>query len=359
VNLPRPNVQASTPPAPRPQSAAPKVVAVKPPQTSQPMRPAAGALQAKPLNARQSPPVAPRPPFNPSARPPLPQHAARPFANANAARPALTLRPPAVAQPSMLTGQSRRVVRPPQTAAGRGNTSPTPAGLQAVGVVQLAKTKSKATITKGHLNKPIKDIKKIHATRDPEKRISNVRAPVRKGNKKGRKSTTKHKTTDTSKLLNNFLRSAGLHTAITRIEGGHCVADVFGGSLCLSNTIPLPHAFNTIAYKKEETSLKNDLSPTTSTTMEVSVEYPDNPLEGFLTTTEQNKLKKQVSDTQYEKLEGLFSKVPDFIAWEVNNTTTGGHDWWEFRDIRKDFWPRGTKPDGIISTTFVNAVNNL
>ena len=141
------------------------------------------------------------------------------------------------------------------------------------------------------------------------------------------------------------------------MEGGHCIADVFGGSQCRSNTVPLPHAFNTIAYKKEETALKKTLPTTTNTAMEVSVEYPKNPLDGFLTSSEQGRLKGLVSSTQYKKLEALFSEVPDFMAWEVN--TSGGHKWIEFRDIRKDIWPRGHKPKQVLTQDFVDAVNNL
>jgi hypothetical protein len=237
------------------------------------------------------------------------------------------------------------------------------------GVVQLAKrknakpkTKSRVTIVKGTDNTRITKAKRLRAVRDTSGRIVNVRSNVRSGNKRGRKTTTKHKTTDTSNPINSFLKSAlkgtGINSRIVRMEGGHCVADVYGGSLCLSNTVPLPHAFNTISYKKEETSLKKTLPTTKDTTMEVSVEYPKNPLKGFLSDTEQNKLKRLVSTTQYEKLEDLFSNVPTFMAWEVN-TDGGGHSWIEFHDIRNDLWPRGTKPKNVLTQDFINAVNNL
>lgn len=240
------------------------------------------------------------------------------------------------------------------------------------GVVQLAKrvnkkrakpkTKSKASIVRGTDTSRITKANKLRALRDTSGRVTNVRSNIRGGNKKGRKSTTNHKTTDTSNPINSFLKNAlkgtGIDSRIVRMEGGHCVADVYGGSLCVSNTVPLPHAFNTIAYKKEETSLRKTLSTTNDTTMEVSVEYPKNPLKGFLTTTEQNKLKRLVSTTQYEKLEDLFSNVPTFMAWEVN-TDGGGHSWIEFRDIRNDIWPRGHKPTNVLTQAFVDAVNNL
>ena len=119
----------------------------------------------------------------------------------------------------------------------------------------------------------------------------------------------------------------------------------------------MPHAFNTVAYKKEEGQLQKQL-PNVNTTMEVSIEYPINSLEGFLDKNEQQNLKNQVGIVQYGKLENLFSNVPDFIAWEINNNL-GGHDWVEFHDIRKDIWSGGKKPNNIINNNFINAVKNL
>lgn len=219
------------------------------------------------------------------------------------------------------------------------------------------KTKSYAKITRGTNTTQVQKVKKITSRRDTEGRVSNVRAGVRADGKVGRKSTTGHKTTDTSSPINQFLKKAKLLSRIVRMEGGHCVADVIGGSLCKSNTVPLPHAFNTIAYKKEETALKKTLPKKKCTMMEVSVEYPDDPLSGFLTPSEQKQLKKLVTPRQYEKLEEIFSYVPDFMAWEVNEN--GGQKWVEFRDIRRDMWPRGHRPAKVLTTDFVKAVRKL
>jgi hypothetical protein len=231
----------------------------------------------------------------------------------------------------------------------------------AAGVVQLVrkvpKTKSYAQITRGTDTTQVQKVKKISSRKDTEGRVSNVRARVSAGGKVGRKSTTGHKTTDTSNPINEFLRKAKLLSRIVRMEGGHCVADVIGGSLCKSNTVPLPHAFNTIAYKKEETALKKTLPKKKCTMMEVSIDYPDDPLDGFLTPAEQKQLRKLVTTTQYEKLEEIFSYVPDFMAWEVNEN--GGQKWVEFRDIRRDMWPRGHRPAKVITNDFVKAVRKL
>ena len=269
--------------------------------------------------------------------------------------------PPSQARtPRVLQPKAVSVRQAPEGAAARHAPPPfTPSGVVQLGAKKRKpKTRTYALISRGTGAKPIRIAKRIKATKDEEGRIANVRAAVGAGNKVGRKSTTKHKTTDTSGPINYFLRNAKLLSRIIRMEGGHCVADVFGGSLCKSNTVPLPHAFNTIAYKKEETALKKTLPTTTTTTMEVSVEYPKNPLEGFLSEKDQRKLRGLVSTAQYEKLEALFSDVPDFMAWEVN-TTSGGHKWIEFRDIRKDIWPRGHKPKQMLTKDFIKAVKRL
>lgn len=316
------------PHAPQAQSAAPKTFGVKPPNAAQPTHP-----HAAPPNQRAH--------VNPFKQPQTP--------------PRVLQCKPAEAPRARVT-PARQTPRPAQA-----HTQPRVLQPKTAGVVQLnkkkAKTKSRASLLRGSLATPIKNANRISARRDTDGRISNVRGAVRSGNKKGRKSTTGHKTTDTSGPINKFLRDANLLSKIVRMEGGHCIADVYGGSQCISNTVPLPHAFNTIAYKKEETALKKTLPTASDTTMEVSVEYPDDPLDGFLTKAEQNQLKARVNATQYAKLEALFSDVPDFMAWEVN--TVNGHDWIEFRDIRKDIWPRATKPANVITQNFVNAVNNL
>lgn len=365
VNAPRPEAaphaaHAHIPHAPRAQVSAPKTFGVKPPQPTQ-------SHAARPT---QHTPVSP---FRQTQTPPRvlqckPAEAPRAGSASQRQAPphfrALDARAqPHTIQPKMTAG---REAPPPHRAVIMPSRPPsvTPGG-----VVQLAKrknatpkTKSKVSIVRGTENSRITKAKKLRALRDTSGRIVNVRSNVRGGNKRGRKSTTKHKTTDTSSPINSFLKNAlkgtGVNSRIVRMEGGHCVADVYGGALCLSNTVPLPHAFNTIAYKKEETSLKKTLPTTKDTTMEVSVEYPKNPLKGFLSDTEQNKLKRLVSTTQYEKLEDLFSSVPTFMAWEVN-TDGGGHSWIEFRDIRNDLWPRGTKPKNVLTQAFINAVNSL
>jgi hypothetical protein len=358
------------PHAPHAQSAAPKTFGVKPPQPTQ----SNAARPTQPHAARPNQ----RTPVNPFKQPQTPSRVLQ-------CKPAEATRAGILshrqAPPHVHTRDARTQPRTiqPKTAAShevppRGavimpsRLPPAPSG----GVVQLAKkvtgkrakpkTRSRVTIVRGTDTSRITKAKKLRALLDTSGRIMNVRSNVRGGNKKGRQSTTKHKTTDTSNPINSFLKSAlkgtGINSRIVRMEGGHCVADVYGGSLCLSNTVPLPHAFNTISYKKEETSLKKTLPTTKDTTMEVSVEYPKNPLKGFLSDTEQNKLKRLVTTAQYEKLEDLFSNVPTFMAWEVN-TSGGGHSWIEFHDIRNDIWPRGHKPKNVLTKEFINAVKNL
>lgn len=357
----------SAPPVYRPQPA-PKVLqqkAVAKPFDARPPH----VLRTTQPNAAPPNRLAPVSPFRQTQAPPKVLQGKPAGAPRSCNTPPIQAPPHTRTQPRVLQPKTAFAPQAPSAAgASHARPSSTPPVLQrhgslpaAPGVVQLnrtkPKTKSRAEISRGFLNKPIKNVKKITARRDIDGRISNVRSSVRAGNKKKRKSTTGHKTTDTSGPLNSFLRDAKLLSRIIRMEGGHCIADVYGGSQCVSNTVPLPHTFNTIAYKKEETALKKTLSTTTDTTMEVSVEYPKNSLDGFLTEPEQKKLKRLVSATQYQKLEVLFSDVPDFMAWEVNST--GGHKWIEFRDIRKDIWPRGHKPKNVLTQDFVDAVNNL
>lgn len=356
VNAPRPE---AAPHAPRAQVSAPKPLGVMPPRPTQShaARPAQHA-PVSPIRQPQTPPrvLQCKPAEAPRAGS-TPQRQAPPHVHARTQ--------PHTIQPKMSAGLEAPTHGP--VIVPTRSPSATPGG-----VVQLTKrvtkkrakpkTKSMASIKRGTETSSITKAKKLRALWDTSGRVVNVRSSIRSGNKKGRKSTTKHKTTDTSSPINNFLKSAlkgtGINSKIVRMEGGHCVADVYGGSLCLSNTVPLPHAFNTIAYKKEETALKNTLSTTNDTTMEVSVSYPKNPLKGFLSDTEQGTLKSLVTAKQYKKLEALFSNVPTFMAWEVN-TDGGGHSWIEFRDIRKDIWPRGHKPKNVLTNDFINAVNNL
>jgi hypothetical protein len=95
--------------------------------------------------------------------------------------------------------------------------------------------------------------------------------------------------------------------------------------------------------------------------MEVSIEYPDDPLEGLLTPKEQRALEIKTSKIQVDKLRELYSEVPEWIAWEVNDP--GGqqrHTWVEFENVRRDLFPRGTKPKNLINDPdFIRAVNNL
>ncbi len=244
---------------------------------------------------------------------------------------------------------------------------PAPQGPAAVSfdALQMAKkttTRTKATIKHGIEYKPIRPVKKFSSSKigNGDYRVNNVRGLVRSGNKRGRKSTTKHKTTTTSSPLNNFLKKAKLYSTLTRFEGGHAIADVYGGPTSRTNTFPLPHAFNTIAYKKEEHQLKKTLT-NQDTTMEVSIQYPEDPLEGFLTPREQRSLEKKTSKTQVDKLRDLYSEVPEWIAWEVNDPNGGKrHTWVEFDDIRDDLFPRGTKPKNLLNDVdFINAVNDL
>ena len=70
------------------------------------------------------------------------------------------------------------------------------------------------------------------------------------------------------KFLNQFLKNAKIFTKKTRFEGGHAIGDQYGGPLSITNLFPMPHAFNTVAYKKEEGQLQKQL-PNVNTTMEV------------------------------------------------------------------------------------------
>ncbi|MFL6233593.1 MAG: DUF4157 domain-containing protein [Thermoanaerobaculia bacterium] len=253
---------------------------------------------------------------------------------------------------------------------GAVQASPAPAprvpAAAGFGVLQMGrgkpKIKSKATIGYGSENQRIKPITKFSSSKigGGDTRVKNVRGPVRHGNKRGRKSTTRHKTTDTSFDLNAFLRDANLLTRIVRFEGGHLIADRYGGPTSVTNTVPLPHTFNCIAYKKEENQLNSTLT-NQDTTMEVSILYPDDELEGFLTPQEQKTLERNTSKTQVDRLRDLFCNIPEWIAWEVNNSNGGQqHDWTEFDDIRKDIFPRGMKPKNLANDTdFIDAVNNL
>jgi len=176
------------------------------------------------------------------------------------------------------------------------------------------KVKSKSTIEDGTELRLVKKVHKFSSSKigGGDLRIKNVRGLISRGNKRGRKSTTKHKTTDTSFDLNAFLRDAGLLSRIVRFEGGHLIADRYGGPTSVTNTVPLPHAFNCIAYKKEENFLNSTLT-NQETTMEVSIQYPDDELKGFLTPKEQRTLERNTSKAQVDKLRVLFSGVPGFI----------------------------------------------
>jgi hypothetical protein len=149
-------------------------------------------------------------------------------------------------------------------------------------------------------------------------------------------------------------------TRIVRFEGGHLIADRYGGPTSVTNTVPLPHTFNCIPYKKEENALHKTLTHQ-DTTMEVSIQYPDDELEGFLSPSEQRALERKTSKAQVDKLRDLFAEVPEWISWEVNDPNGGKqHDWIEFDDIRSDIFPRGMKPKGLVNDIdFINAVNNL
>jgi hypothetical protein len=97
------------------------------------------------------------------------------------------------------------------------------------------------------------------------------------------------------------------------------------------------------------------------TTMEVSIEYPDDLLEGLLTSKEQTILENKTSKVQVDKLRDLYSEVPEWISWEENDS--GGqqqHTWVEFDNVRRDLFPRGTKPKNLINNIdFIKAINSL
>lgn len=380
---PKPAPQAKTapaaPPVYRPQPT-PRALQLKPavnrpahPPAHAPVKPSGpvaapvytprpGALQGKipeprpqpaprPLNRQTPPTPSPRP--APAALQPKAPPGHRPAQPQAHAQPIIPLR-----RPGNFPAPAPRVPAAVQAKAAPG------------GVVQLAnkkgtaKTKSRARVTTGRITKPIKTVKKFCSKKDQSGRIVNVRGLVRQGNKRKRVATTKGKTgkkyttTESSSPLNKFLKAAGILSVLNRFEGGHAIADVFGGPTARTNTFPLPHAFNTITYKKAEARLKKLLDAKKDSTMEVSIEYPEDPLEGFLTSAERNKLLQKVGQVQLEKLEDLFCTVPGWMAWEVNDGK-GGHNWTDFDNIRKDLWPTGTRPDNIITKQFVKAVNNL
>jgi len=331
--------------------------------------PAAAALQAKPHPGHQpscgARPCAHRPPAAP--KPPLPAPKTPPgFAGAAPRVNTFAPRAPHAAQPKMAAGHPLVNRRPPQIPTpAAAKTVPPPAASNPGGAVQLVRrTRSKATVKTGTLTTPISAAKKFSSKKEPGGRVKNVRGLVRKGNTRKRVATTKgsksgkYTTTESSAPINSFLKKAGLYSHLTRLEGGHAIADVYGGPTARTNTFPLPHAFNTITYKKAESSLKKKLSAKRETAMEVSVEYPDDPLEGFLTPAEKRQLAKRVTPAQLRKLEAIFELVPGWMAWEVNNKQ-GGHNWTEFDNIRKDFWPTGTKPANIINKDFIKAVRKL
>lgn len=342
--------------------------------TPKPLAPPAYRPQARPTAVQgKAAVVAPPPIPRPAPAPPIPSQSIiplkRPGNAPTAAHPASPCLParPAAAWTSTHAPRVQAAVqakaasgRPVQVAQRygvltpeRARTVPPPGG-----VVQLARTKSKARITTGTDSKAIPSVKKFCSKKTTDGRIVNVRGLVRQGNKKQRVSTTNYSTTHASAPLNKFLKKTGVYSCLTRLEGGHAIADVFGGPTARTNIFPLPHAFNTIAYKKAENLLNKSLSSKKDTVMEVSIEYPTDPFEGFLTPAEKKELAKHVTTAQFNKLADLLKAVPSWMAWEVNGEK-GGHEWTEFDDIRKDFWPRGTRPKVVLTPAFIKAVKKL
>jgi hypothetical protein len=193
-----------------------------------------------------------------------------------------------------------------------------------------------------------------------------VRAPIADA-RRGRVSTTRFKTTDAVKRLNGFLRNAGLYTTLRRFEGGHLIADRYGGPTSKTNVVPLPHSTNTINYKKMETAVAALLRahPAIVFTMQVRAIFPDDPLLGVLDVAEQRTVAASVNAGQFAKLQALYRDIPDEIYLRYTDpANVAQSQQMEVTNIRRDVWPkvggRIDKPAGLATNAaFLAAINRL